>query len=114
LQEQGPTLAEALKDSDTVHDFSHDFGEEKGANCRILHSIPATACEALRTLHARIHPLLLFYIDGCSGLQQEDANMHLLLLVKYVEEKPVAVLGMLTFFECASSDFDDCCDSCAY
>ena len=52
-------------------------------------------------LHARIHPLLLFYIDGSSGLQQDDANMHLLLLVKYVEDKPVGVLGMLTYFEYA-------------
>jgi hypothetical protein len=113
VQEQGPTLEEALKDSDIVHQFSHDFREEKGVDCRILHSIPATASEPLRTLHARMHPLLLFYIDGCSGLQQEDANMHLLLLVKYVEEKPVAVLGMLTFFECASSDADEYSFPCA-
>lgn len=102
MQEQGPTLEEVVKGCELVHQFSHDISGEKGVDCRIVHSIPATASEALRTLHARIHPLLLFYIDGSSGLQQEDANMNLLLLVKYAEGKPVGVLGMLTFFECDS------------
>lgn len=98
LQDKGPTLEEAVKGSDMVHEFTQDLGEEKAVHCRVLHSIPATASEALRTLHARIHPLLMFYIDACSGLQQDDANMNLLLLVKYSEDKPVAVLGMLTYF----------------
>ena len=94
-------MEDALKDADVVHQFSHDTSESKDIDCRILHSVPATAEGALRMLHARIHPLLLFYIDGSSGLQQDDANMHLLLLVKYVEDKPVGVLGMLTYFEYA-------------
>ena len=101
MQGMGPSLEDALHDCEVVHQFSPSKGAEKGADCRILHSVPATATEALRKLHARIHPLLLFYIDGSSGLQQEDANMHLLLLVKYVEGKPQGVLGMLTYFECA-------------
>jgi hypothetical protein len=105
MQKEGPLLKDAVKGCQVVHKFSHTppgASEGDALNMRVLHCIPATASEDMRTLHARMHPLLFFYIDAASELQQEDANMHLLLLVKYVQDAPKAVLGMLSFFECAA------------
>jgi hypothetical protein len=58
------------------------------------------ASPELKELHARLHPLLLFYVDAASPLQQSDETMELLLLVRRVSGVPVAVLGFLTYFRC--------------
>jgi hypothetical protein len=57
---------------------------------------------ALRKLHSRMHPLMRFYIDGASELEQDDERMGILIAAKMEGTLPIAVLGFLTFFKCVA------------
>jgi hypothetical protein len=72
-----------------------------GAAVRVLKFNVVAASDALRRLHARLHPLMRFYIDGASELEQDDERMEALLAVQLEGGKVGAVVGMLTYFKCA-------------
>jgi hypothetical protein len=73
-----------------------------GASIVIFRYNVGNADSELLRLHARIHPLMRFYIDGASELDLSDARMDVLLAVQMDGTTPVAVLGILTFFKCVS------------
>ena len=93
------SLEDTLAD-DSLHEV-HTGATKSGSTVRVLQFNIGKAGAALKQLHARIHPLMRFYIDGASELQQDDERMEVMLAVQMTEGQPTAVLGVLTFFKCA-------------
>lgn len=75
---------------------------KSGIPLSILRFNVTAAGPQLKRLHARMHPLVRFYIDGASELDQTDARLEALLAVLMVDGIPVAVPGLLTYFRCAA------------
>ena len=46
-----------------------------------------------QTLHSRLEPLLLFFVDGASAIDPEEDAWDLLLAVKHVNGQPRVVGG---------------------
>lgn len=66
-----------------------DYGEEMerhtleaGAELIITRVNLASASEELRALHSRMQPLLLFFVDGASGIDSQDPAWDLLVALR--------------------------------
>ena len=101
MQKKLPSLSTTLEDP-CITTISQAT-TKKGITSHILQFNLTAAAAPLRMLHARLHPLLRFYIDACSELEQTDERLEVLLAVQIEAGAPTAVLGMLTFFKCAPS-----------
>ena len=72
---------------------------EEGSTLRVLHCNLATAPAAARQLHARLHPLLLFFVDAASAIDADDPNWELLLAVETsADGAGVEVVGFATLY----------------
>ena len=107
MQQSTAPLCEVL--ADPCLEKVHAGTCKGGATVHVLRGNIVAAGPALRALHARMHPLVRFYIDGASALEQDDPRMDLLLAVKMEGSAPVAVLGLLTFYTCAHDVPGACC-----
>ncbi len=58
----------------------------------------ATAAEPIRQLHARIQPLLLFFVDAASTIDSTDPAWDLLLAVESSPDGTCQVLGFATLY----------------
>lgn len=69
---------------------------------QILHSNLSNGTATLRLLHARLQPLLLFFIDAASMIDQEDPNWDVLIAVETpsLENVDIAprILGFATLY----------------
>ena len=66
---------------------------------QILHSNLATASDTIRSLHARLQPLLLFYVDAASLIDSSDPAWDLLLAVETSsDDDSCRVLGFSTLY----------------
>ncbi|EFN55767.1 hypothetical protein CHLNCDRAFT_145199 [Chlorella variabilis] len=70
---------------------------EEGSTFRVCHAHLATANPALKAMHARLQPLLYFFVDAASTIDQEDEGWHLLTAVEQSPEG-VEVLGFATVY----------------
>ena len=70
----------------------------QGTTINILHSNLATAAEPIRQLHARIQPLLLFFVDAASAIDSTDPAWDLLLAVESFPDGTCQVLGFATLY----------------
>jgi len=83
-----------------------DYGQEldksplgDGAELVITCSNLASASEAIRGLHSRMQPFLVFFIDGASTIDQDDPNWELLLAIRQ-EGDSMQVMGLCTVHSC--------------
>ena len=65
---------------------------------QILHSNLATADENIRQLHARLQPLLLFFVDASSQIDSSDPGWDLLLAVETDKSGTCQILGFATLY----------------
>ncbi|KAK9866385.1 hypothetical protein WJX84_011581 [Apatococcus fuscideae] len=63
----------------------------------IYHFNLSTAAQAIKDLHARIEPLLLFFVDAACAIDQEDADWDLMLAVRQHNGSP-QVVGFCTVY----------------
>lgn len=106
-QKDAAPLAEALADP-CLHKV-HAGTCKDGAAVHVLRGNVVAAGAALKALHTRMHPLVRFYIDGASELEQDDPRMDLLLAVRMEGDAPVAVMGLLTFYTCGATSASPTC-----
>lgn len=68
----------------------------------IVQAILAQGSQQLRDLHARMQPFLLFFIDGASFIDEDDAKWEFLLAVEERAGQDVVVgfCTLYTFFNC--------------
>jgi histone acetyltransferase 1 len=70
---------------------------------QILHSNLANGTATLRLLHARLQPLLLFFIDAASMIDQEDPNWDILIAVEIPASENInmapRILGFATLYK---------------
>lgn len=71
---------------------------DTGTTIKILHSNLATAAEHIRQLHARLQPLLLFFVDAASAIDSTDPAWDLLLAVESFPDGTCQVLGFATLY----------------
>lgn len=69
-----------------------------GATLEVYHTNLATASEAAKAVHKGMQPLLIFYIDAASLVDQTDEKWELLLGVLRQEGQEPAVVGMCTAY----------------
>jgi len=84
---------------------TEDFGKPlvsaettQGTKINILYSNLAAAAEPIRRLHARIQPLLLFFVDAASAIDSTDPAWDLLLAVESFSDGRCQVLGFATLY----------------
>lgn len=70
---------------------------------QVLHANLANASATLRRIHARLQPLLLFFIDAASLIDQDDPNWDILLAVEKSSSEnaggmPPRILGFATLY----------------
>lgn len=70
----------------------------QGTTINILHSNLATSAEPIRQIHARIQPLLLFFVDAASAIDSTDPAWDLLLAVESSPDGTCQVLGFATLY----------------
>lgn len=85
-----------------------DLGEEilerdmdDGQSILVYHSNLSQASETVKKLHARIEPLLLFFIDAASAIDATDSSWEILLVVQRVpggQDGVVQLVGMSTIY----------------
>jgi GNAT superfamily N-acetyltransferase len=74
-------------------------GGRDGGALRVLRSTLAAAGPALRGLHARLQPLLLFFVDAAQSIDQDDPRWELLLAVETAGPGGAAeVVGFATLY----------------
>lgn len=122
--EKGATnLAEPFKKTfpagfyETKQDFDRAFEQEAPLNLsqlgevvikadtqqdttiQVLRSNLATAAETVRSLHAHLEPLLIFFVDAASAIDANDPAWDLLLAVEVANDgSSVDVLGFATVY----------------
>lgn len=61
-------------------------------------ALPAPAPQAL---HARLEPMLYFFVDASSSIDASDPGWHLLTVVETTPDGEAQVLGFATCYRCA-------------
>ena len=72
--------------------------QQKPGAISILHSNLATASPLIRALHARLQPLLLFFVDAASPIDASDPAWDLLLAVEQGQDDQCKILGFATLY----------------
>ena len=76
--------------------LERDMGD--GQSILVYHSNLSQASETVKKLHARIEPLLLFFIDAASAIDATDSSWEILLVVQRGQDDVVQVVGMSTIY----------------
>lgn len=99
------TFCETMNKENGLH--CKDLGEkilerdmDDGQSVLILHSNLSQASETVKKLHARVEPLLLFFIDAASSIDPTDPSWEILWVVQRVSgnDDLVRLVGMSTIY----------------
>lgn len=72
---------------------------QEGTQLHIVRSNLSQASETVRLLHARLQPLLLFFVDAASAIDPDDRNWDLLLVVETAGgDVAPKILGFATLY----------------
>lgn len=78
----------------------HAVDSETGSGeILVYHSQISTATGTLKHLHACLQPLLVFFIDAASAIEQEDPKWELLLCVERSSGGEIEVVGFATCYK---------------
>jgi histone acetyltransferase 1 len=69
-----------------------------GTSFSVLHTNLATASDMVRTLHARLEPLLLFFVDAACAIDAADSNWEFLLAVETDANGAPEIVGFATVY----------------
>lgn len=92
LQDEAPLALSDLGEQVATADT------DEGTQFLLLRSQLATASAQLKALHARLQPLLVFFVDGASAIDAEDEGWELYVAVERAPDGALDVVGFATTF----------------
>ncbi|KAI8105114.1 hypothetical protein M9435_000285 [Picochlorum sp. BPE23] len=108
LQLEREAFFEKMREEEKLGLQMEDLGERvltrtiekdgKQSTLGIFQSTLADASETVKKLHARIEPLLLFFIDCAAAIDAEDPSWEVFLVTLQDEDGNIEIVGMCTVY----------------